>query len=160
MKIYEKRAGFRLKVNAQDAGEELQRISEKHGGATPQNIVDESREEGAVLHPEFEWCDEIAAEAHRRTQASTIVRAVVVIEPDMPKTRAFESVSVNVLDDDAKPEQKYYSREHVMSHAEARAELIGQAIKEAVSLRQRYRDLSELAEVFAAIDKAAEALAS
>ena len=156
MKIYEKRAGFRLKNSAQTVGEELDRINTKHGELLPQTVVDESRKKSAVLHPEFEWQDKVAADAFRRDQASKLVRSVTVLAPDLPKTRAFESVTV-VRENGPKQEERVYrTREEVMADPEARAELMARAIREAIAFRHRFAELSELAKVFEAIDQFAK----
>lgn len=58
-----------IPVDAQTAGEELQRIYQEKGGLNPSDIVEESRHDSAPLHPCFEWDDETAAEKYRQTQA-------------------------------------------------------------------------------------------
>ena len=162
MKVYEKRAGFRLKNTAQAVGEELDRINEKHGEISPQAVVNESRADDAVLHPEFEWCDPVAAEAFRREQASKLVRSVIVVEQDRPKTRAFESVTVvrEEADEPKREERVFRSREEIMADPDARAELMARAIREAIAFRHRFAELSELAKVFEAIDQVAEVAVS
>ena len=76
-----------IPVDAQTAGEELQRIYQEKGGLNPSDIVEESRNDSAPLHPCFEWDDEIAAEKYRQTQAMQIVRSIVTIqESDMEKS--------------------------------------------------------------------------
>ena len=85
-----------IPVDAQTAGEELQRIYQEKGGLNPSDIVEESRNDSAPLHPCFEWDDEIAAEKYRQTQAMQIVRSIVTIqESDKKKpqeVRAFVHV--------------------------------------------------------------------
>ncbi len=81
-------------VEAQDAGEELERINEKYGQTTASNVVDESRPEKAVLHEAFEWDDEVAAEEHRKTQARSLIKTVRVIHPEKGEQPAFVHVSV------------------------------------------------------------------
>ncbi len=80
-------------VEAQDAGEELERINEKYGQTTASNVVDESRPEEAVLHEAFEWDDEVAAEKHRETQARSLIKTVRIITPDRDEP-AFINVKV------------------------------------------------------------------
>ena len=81
-------------VEAQDAGEELERINDKYGQTTASNVVDESRPEEAVLHEAFEWDDEVAAEEHRKTQARSLIKTVRVIHPEKGEQPAFVHVSV------------------------------------------------------------------
>lgn len=77
-------------VDAQTAGEELQRIKRVHGLVHPATVVDESRPEDAPLHPAFEWRDPVAAERFREYQASQLIRRVRVVpvesdEPALPQ---------------------------------------------------------------------------
>ena len=68
-------------VDAQVAGEELQRISDKSGGLAASAVVQESRPEAAPLHPAFEWDDAVAGERWRTHQARNLIRAVQVLPP-------------------------------------------------------------------------------
>tara|TARA_R100000458_G_C8277613_1_gene253206 strand:- start:3795 stop:4382 length:588 start_codon:yes stop_codon:yes gene_type:complete len=81
-------------VGPQDAGEELERINNKYGKTTPADVVDESRPDDAVLHPAFEWDDEIAAEEHRKTQARQLIRAVRIVNPEKGEQPAYVHVNV------------------------------------------------------------------
>ena len=45
-------------------------------------MVEQSRDPSAVLHPCFEWSDDIAADKFRLHQASTLIRAVKVVIED------------------------------------------------------------------------------
>ena len=162
MKVYEKRPGFYLKNSAQVIGEELDRINNKYGEIRPQTVVDESRDDDAVLHPEFEWCDPVAAETYRREQARKLLRAIFVVEEDRPKTRAFECVKVvrEEAEEPRREERVFRTREEIMADPDARAELMARAIRDAVAFRHRFAELSELAKIFEAIDQVAEAAVS
>lgn len=74
-------------VSAEVAGQELGRIREAHGTLTPELTVEESRPEGAPLHPVFEWDDAKAASEHRLGQARSLIRAVYIRrgEADAPQ---------------------------------------------------------------------------
>lgn len=65
-------------VPAQAAGDELMRIRNERGRIGPADVVDESRPSDAVLHPCFEWRDEVAAEKWREQQARGICNSIVV----------------------------------------------------------------------------------
>ena len=81
-------------VDAQDVGEELERIHAQHGSLKPADIVDESRPEDAVLHPVFEWDDQEAAEEYRKWQARYLVRSVVTVKEDGKTDSAFVHVQI------------------------------------------------------------------
>lgn len=70
-------------VDAQTAGEELERIREDRGLLTPGAVVEESRPEDAPLHPVFEWRDPVAAEQWREHQASQLIKRVRVVPVEM-----------------------------------------------------------------------------
>jgi len=65
--------------NALDALTEI----ESNLGLTPKNVVEQSRDPSAVLHPCFEWSDDIAAEKFRLNQAATLIRAIKVTIEDV-----------------------------------------------------------------------------
>jgi len=78
------RTELELGVDAQTAGEELDRIRQEHGTLEPGTVVDESRPDEAPLHPVFEWHDPKAAELYREHQATKLIKQVRVIVPPRP----------------------------------------------------------------------------
>lgn len=77
--VYQFRLGARVKgVDAQTAGEELERIRERDGKIETETIVSEARPENAPLHPAFEWNDSVAADEYRLWQARALVRSVEI----------------------------------------------------------------------------------
>lgn len=57
----------------------LDELYQAQGEVTPTAVVDMARPEDAVLHPAFEWDDEVAAEEYRLWQARNMVRCLVVV---------------------------------------------------------------------------------
>ena len=148
--IYKIKTGARLPVSAQVAGEECARL-ESEGRLTPQNLVEDSRPDDAPLHNCFEWDDSIAAEKWRTTQAAYIIRSVeVTIEKAKEPTRAFV---VTVTDSH---KRKYQSIGYVLQDTSSRDYMLNQAKRELLAFKRKYQTLSELADVFAAIDSATE----
>lgn len=132
-------------VTAQTAGEELTRIYNTPGGLDPENIVNESRDAAAPLHPCFEWDDAKAAEKYREHQAAKLVRAIVTVEETTkgPQyVRAFPHV-----------EQHYHPIQVILSSEERTEELLHTALRELISFKKKYESLSALNGVFAAIDQ-------
>ena len=72
--IYKWKVAGLMPVDAQTAGEELNRIYTKNGALNPADIVDESRPEDAPLHDCFEWRDDVAAEKYREQQDAPGIR--------------------------------------------------------------------------------------
>ncbi len=56
--VYQWKPTANFKIDAQTAGDELERIASMREKLTPEVIVDESRPEAAILHPCFDWNDE------------------------------------------------------------------------------------------------------
>jgi hypothetical protein len=131
----------------------LHQIAEAHGGILqPKAVVDAARNPNSPLHDAFEWNDSAAAEAYRLYQARQLIRVVVRYEQVGTKTvpcRVFVSLSNDRKDDDG----GYRLVTNVLSDAEQRRQLLADAREEMVRFRDKYRALSELAEVFAAIDR-------
>jgi hypothetical protein len=73
---------IRFGIDAQEAGEELERIKQRDGTITAPAVVDEARPDDAVLHPAFNWNDPDAAEKYREIQARQLIKRVRVICPD------------------------------------------------------------------------------
>ena len=139
------------RVGAQIAGEELARIEKEKGSLTPEMVVDESREEDAPLHPVFEWDDKKAAESYRIVQAGSLIRNVTVkIEeaPRMEPVRAFVNVA-------SVGQRKgiFVSIKSAMTDEDSRETVVARAMAELERVKEKYKDLQELAGIFAEIDR-------
>ena len=146
---YSYKAGFRLKLDAQTVGEELERI-ERKGPLTPKAVVDASRRKNSKLHSLFEWDDATAAELYRESQASYIIRSVeVTVSGTSNPVRAFVSVSSNGGG------YEYISVEAAMSEQHTRDEVLEKAITELRMFEKKYAGLAELAGVIEAIRQVA-----
>lgn len=75
---YQWRSGARIKLDAQTAGEELERIRARDGKVETVTIVNEARPETSPLHSAFEWDDSAAGEQWRLLQARNLIRAIEV----------------------------------------------------------------------------------
>ena len=131
------------RVDAQAAGLELERIASERG-LTPSAIVEESRNEGAVLHDCFEWRDDVAAEKYREAQAGDIVRNIVTVTSDgntsSENIRAFVSVAGD-----------YKPLELVLSVPEHADEMLYRALRELRSFQRKYASLKQLSGVMSEI---------
>lgn len=128
----------------------------------PAHVVAAARDPSHILHDEFTWDDEDAAEQYRLAQAGALIRRVkfTVLRQDtqtqkvvIQTTRAYQS----------RPSARsanggYESVEAIMANPAKRAELIGQVLRELAAYRKRYADLIALSDVWAAIDDALDEL--
>lgn len=134
-----------FKVDAQTAGEELDRIYSETGKIEPKEVVNRSRAENAPLHPCFDWNDATAAEKYRESQAATIIRNIVVVSEthEEPKNvRAFVSV-----------QQTYQPMRVVVQDPVKMDELLSCALRELKCFEAKYKALEELQPVFDVIEK-------
>ena len=63
-------------ATAEQAHEAFEEIRRRDGKLTPAAVVDSARPEESVLHEDFEWRDDVAAEKYRQGQARQMVGAV------------------------------------------------------------------------------------
>lgn len=140
------------KASANEVSAEFDRIRAKRGGRlTPQAVVNAARHKASPLHRYFEWSDRLAGEKHRLSQASELIRSVRVTiraDPnDKPRTiRALVSVVT--------PRgREYVPAVEAMTAEEFRDQMLADALRELHAFRSKYRQLSALAVVFAAIEK-------
>ena len=139
------------RVGAQIAGEELARIEKEKGSLTPEMVVDESREEDAPLHPVFEWNDRKAAERYRIVQAGSLIRNVtfkIKEAPRMEPTRAFVNVAPV-----GQRKGIFVSIKSAMDDEESRETVLARALAELEKVKEKYKNLQELAGIFAEIDR-------
>ena len=149
--VYAWREGGRCPVKPEGAGRELERIAaESDGELRPPEVVEASRPEDAPLHPCFTWDDREAAELYRHVEARQIIRAIV-IEPATDDERPrYQYVSIVP----ASNERAYMDTAVVMSDAALREQALSDAMAGINAWRKRWEHLSELADLFAAIDRA------
>lgn len=143
-----------FKVSADIAGRRLNRIRRAHGGQLrAEHVVEDARVDESPLHDDFEWNDAKAAEAHRRTRAGDMIRALVVVQVEEPKAepiRAFVSVR-DESEEDERP--AYRSMEEALADPVMRRQVLARALSEVESWKRRYEKLEEMAAVFAAIEE-------
>lgn len=132
-----------IPVDAQVAGQEMERIYNRDGLLDPAVIVLESQDEQAPLHGCFEWNDTEAAKKYRISQAKDIIRSIVTVsEHTQKETRAF--VHIN---------REYQPMAVVIRNPENTAVLLRQALSELRWFEQKYSSLKELAGVMEEIGK-------
>jgi hypothetical protein len=146
-------AHVRGRLEAQQVGERLETIRNSGDLLTAPRVVEDARPEDALLHSVFEWDDSVAAEEFRREQARMLLRSVVAIPesaPESPAIRAFVVVS-------EVGEQSYVPTYFAMSDEQLRAQVVARALVELRQFQARYRELNELADIFAAINRVSTA---
>ena len=156
------KTGTHYKVDAEVAHKAIEDIRKKNDGeVTAEHVVKAAKAARHVLHDEFEWDDKAAAHEHRLATARHMVRCLVVVRDDTSTTRPQRMYEV-VQKPQEKPRERkkfaYKTVEDILQDEDLRAELLNRALQELIRIRNRYRDLQELAIVMRAIDEAISAL--
>jgi len=161
--------GSSIPVPADVAAGVLRAIYAERRAVRPADIVEVSQRPDAPLHDCFEWDDGLAAIAHREEQAAKILRSIKVVYrlPDGTQSAPLrEYVRILPRADDPAPDaateevlqpRHYIPLRRTMTEVELRRRLVDEAWRSLVAWRGKYRDLSEFARVFDAIDEQAAA---
>lgn len=115
-------------------------------GATPKDVLEKAKDPNTELHKCFEWDDGVAAEKYRLSQARQIIQLLVVkvSEREATPRRVFEISSTK---------NEYKPVIFFMENKDEYQILLERAIADFQRMRVRYENLTELEEVFEAIDK-------
>lgn len=135
-------------VPAQDAGQELERIYQEHGEIVPKTVVDESRPSEAVLHPCFEWRDDVAAEKYREQQARKICDCIVVTHEHEEKPPVQVRAVMHV-------KGAYHPTQVIVQHQGMYESLYQSALRELESFKKKFSVISDrkgLQAIFSMID--------
>ncbi len=154
--IYRWKAGSRIMIDAQSAGEEMERLRVRQNGRLETgDVLEAARPPESPLHPHFDWNDTIAAERWRMEQAGHLIQCITVSieKPDgaAVPVRAFVSVKRD-------HDRSYTSIAHALSDEDLRRQVLGAALRELVAWRARHTELTELAQLFGLVDKLSEEL--
>lgn len=131
----------------QDPEKVKQEIDKLGESFTMHDIVDMARGEDHFMHDMFEWDDSIAGEKYREQQAGLIVRMLVFRDEETEKptpVRVFYSASDEP--------RKYSPTTVIIRQPDAYKTLLEQALIELRAFQRKYSSLSELSDVFDAID--------
>lgn len=149
-------------VSAQVAGEHLEKLKQRDGFLTGKSVLDSGRPEDSPIHSCFDWNDNTAAEKYRLSQANDLIRSIVVAMPqeeDKAENQKVVRAFLNVESENkngAMTTGIYISSKEALSQEETRKIVVGKALNELKIFRTKYENLSELAGVFAEIDKIIE----
>jgi hypothetical protein len=147
-----KNSEFRKFVDPAVAAEALKEIKTKYGEIKPAHVVDAARKRGHPLHDVFPWDEREAAAVGRESIAARLIRSLklVVVREDRPaiQVRAF----ISSHDPTAKGSVSYSEVTETMADPEGRAFILRQAWLTLKAWRRKYADLTELSDIFEAID--------
>ena len=126
---------------------DAQKVYEEIGEdkVTPEQVLEKAKDESTELHKCFDWDDTSAANKYRLHQARQIIQSFVLVraKEDQPKIRAFHITT----------ETSVYQPTRLLlrqpDEYKAQLELAKAELK---AFKQKYKNLQELANIFAEID--------
>lgn len=128
-------------------GTDAQRIYEEIGDTTisAEEIVEKAKDENTELHSYFEWDNEKAGALYRLEQARHLIANLVFV------TETEDEAPVRVFHISTEP-KKYKPTKLILQQPDEYAALLKRAKDELYAFQRKYKSLSELEEVFSAID--------
>ena len=146
--------GRKFNMDANIVGKEVEKLEKEQGEITARGLVNAARPEDSPLHSLFEWDDAKAAEGFRRRQALDIIIHLAIVREDTPEPTTVRAY-MNVADEADNPTRRtgtFINTEDAFKDAEKRGLILRCAIRELREIKAKYNALTELAEVFEAID--------
>lgn len=139
--------GTRFGADAQKVYEEIMEICDDLESVSPKDILEKARSEDTELHKCFTWDDSVAAEKWRLNEARVVARQLVIREEKIPIDRP--EVRLLYSTDNKSGYKPTTTIVRVQSEYE---ELLKRAYAELQAFKAKYSMLTELQEIFEAID--------
>ena len=135
---------------------ELEQIKGRSGGILkPEDVVEFASDPATALHDWFTWDDSEAAAKYRLEEARRVIRVCVVVLENPAGEPQKVRAHVSLPEDRKLPGGGYRSIQQVMGHEDYRRQMLAEAVREFVRVRDKHRSLRELlGGVFDAIDQA------
>jgi hypothetical protein len=138
-------------IDANAVGNHIEMLrAQCKGELTPEDILDDAKNDNSPLHSFFEWSDTEAARQYRLQQARGLIRSVVAVyvSDDKPAVRAKAYVHIN------EPQAPHYREtSHALSQAKTRNMVLQQAWRDLQAWKSRYKHLQEFSDLIAVIDE-------
>ena len=133
--------------------EELLYLNKKYKRlVNPHEVVAYAENPETKLHPKFEWDDGKAGHEYRIWQARQIISLELIVIENSGASSGPVRLFVS-LKDDRNKEGGYRLVTDVLNDVDMRSRLVSEALADFERVRERHNALTELADIFAAIDK-------
>jgi hypothetical protein len=123
--------------------DELQRLFDRDGELSPEQVLAEAKPASSPLHGYFEWNNSAAAAQYRLSQARDLIRRCKVTVETAPETTVRVRAFVNV------PDAGYKPVEQALASAD-RDVVFQQCQREIAALRRKYQNLLDFDAVLTA----------
>lgn len=134
-------------VSAQVVGERIEELDGKYGKVTPEILLEDARPKGSVLHPLYEWRDDIAAEKYRLQQSSKIIRDLMIVEIERPNADEIVPVRAFIPITPGNSKASYRPTVIALSDEETRKQVFENALSELAMFEAKYKHLVDFAEL-------------
>ncbi len=141
------KSGVMFKTPAEEAYKVMSQLAQEDN-LNAQALVDVSRPEEAVLHQDFEWRDEIAAEEYRKGTARNMINSIVIVreeQVDQEPIRAYFHIEHS--------NPNYEHVEIIMQDEDKSEKLFHLALRELTAFRAKYNSLKQFKKLFEDIDE-------
>lgn len=134
--------------------EALKEIAKRDGGLLrPQAVVDAARPKNSPLHGAFCWDDTEAARLYRLDQAQRLIRRFTIeIESDGETVEVPAFINVSSDRSSGRDENPYRMIDDVMKSEDLLAVAEKDALIQLRGIRDRYKNIKRLGDVWAVID--------
>lgn len=151
--VYKWKSGSRIKGDPQESGELMERLAATEEGLTARALLEANVPEGAPLHDDYEWDDDVAADKWRLQQSNQFIASLTVVvfeekegeKVDQP--RAFHITT---------QEHSYDPLNVILSEQSKYEAMLRNAMAELGTFKRKYEVLSELKPVFKAYEEVKE----
>ena len=137
-------------MRKEDVRSALQAIHDKHDGLNEELVVDASRSKKSLLHPHFHWDDEREAARIGRLEIARKMICSVRITVEHAEELG---CSTHVRLFHGNTGGGYHSIDTVLRRSDLRDMLLQSALRELDNFKRRFESLSELAPLFAEVEK-------
>lgn len=141
---YETRPGFRVPIDGQVVGREIEALKRRNGGGiTPPLVVEAARPEDSPLHPGITWDPAEAIRKCQESEAGYLMRSYYRVATDDQgiETRTIANVCVRREDDD---ERSYVTSALILTDDDIRSQVVAEIEGMLRGVINRFRHLPGL----------------
>jgi hypothetical protein len=143
----------KIESNIEKYKTELEKLEQKYGMLTAQDVIREAANENNPLHNWFDWNDSEASEKWRMHQARMLiatVRVKVMFEGNLKSYKKYLNVTIK---DNGNSSRGYLNTIKIINDPTLKNQVLRKAIQEAEYWKRSYEEYTELADIFKVIDK-------
>lgn len=134
------------KADATKVASEIESLGERYSLS---DVVEKAKDESSEMHSCFEWDDAVAGHKYRLSQAGNMVRQLVIVREEKDKEK---KTDIRMFVSTGEKNNTYAPTKLVVRRQDEYEALLERAKSELSAFKKKYRILSELEEIFEAIE--------